>query len=243
MDRSLSALLAVRNAESTLGQTVLEMLDILPELTRRLEIVIVDDASRDATLEVADELAGQYPQLIVAHHTHPKGRAEAIATALQRSTGEVLFLADEECALALDQVGAMWRALEACGIVLGRPVPASVPEWLGRHAPLVAWGEHAYSAGRGGMAMGYRRLLAPVAPAMIDQRTLRARLSRLGLSWHDVDIGPRRPRVALHGVAARARRLLQRGLPGVRADLPAPSDAHLKPPNYLSRLKDFALGE
>jgi glycosyltransferase involved in cell wall biosynthesis len=204
LDRSLSALLAVRNVESTLGQTVLEMLDILPELTRRLEIVIVDDASRDATLEVADELAGQYPQLVIARHAHPRGRAEAITTALQRSSGEVILLGDEDCGLALDQVGKMWRALDNCGIVLGRPAPVRVPDWRGRQRTLVAWRERAFSEGRGGLAMGYRRLLAPLASSMIDQRTLRARLARLGTRWHEVEIGPKRPRLAPHRVAVRA---------------------------------------
>ena len=56
MERSLTALLPVRNAEATLLETVAEWLDVLPELTSRLELVIIDDCSSDATIEIADEL-------------------------------------------------------------------------------------------------------------------------------------------------------------------------------------------
>jgi glycosyltransferase involved in cell wall biosynthesis len=36
------------------------MLDILPELTSRFDLVVIDDCSTDSTIEVADELAAYY---------------------------------------------------------------------------------------------------------------------------------------------------------------------------------------
>ena len=37
-----------------------EILDVLPELTRRFDVVIIDDGSTDATAEVGQELAYYY---------------------------------------------------------------------------------------------------------------------------------------------------------------------------------------
>ena len=64
MEYSLSALLPVRNAEATLAETVSEWLEVLPELTNRFDLVIIDDCSSDATIEVADELVKQYAPII-----------------------------------------------------------------------------------------------------------------------------------------------------------------------------------
>lgn len=237
MERSLSALLPVRNAESSLEATVLEMLEVLPELTRRLELVVIDDCSSDATIEVADEMLGRYPQLRVVRHACPKGRAEAIRTGFERSTGEVVFFADEDCGLTLGEVAKMWRALEEHDLVLGRPLIASAG-WLG-------WRQQVLGP-RGGFLMGYRQALKPLEGAMIDQTTLQAHLARLGCRWHGVEIGPRAPRTAPHHAAARARRLFTPGsglAEKARTDSPSPMVSRPRKPNYLARLKNFALGE
>ena len=82
MEYSLSALLPVHNAQATLAATVHEFLEILPEVTPRFEVVIADDGSTDATIEVADELATCYPQVSAVRHARRLGRVAAIRTEL-----------------------------------------------------------------------------------------------------------------------------------------------------------------
>ncbi len=238
MDRSLSVLLPVRNVESTLAQTVQELLDVLPELTRHFELVIVDDGSQDATIEVADELAMRYPQIRVVRHGEPRGRAAAIETALQRSCGEVVFLRDDGCRLAIDEALRLWRALDAHDFALGCP-DSGVPEpkWnlRTRLSP---------SAGAG-FQMAFRRAVEPIRESLTDQASLRDRLARLGCRWHEVAIrGPRPPRGSGRKalVETRARRP---NAPECAPVLPErrPAPPPPKAPNYLSRLRDFALGE
>ncbi len=239
MERSLSALLPVRNVESTLEGSVLELLEVLPELTSRLDLVIVDDCSCDATIEVADELLGRYPQLSVVRHASPKGRAAAIAGGLRRCRGEIILLADEDCELTLGEIRKMWDALERHELVLGRPAAARRLAWP-------PW-KTSEPCGQGGFQMGYRRAFVSLAPAMTDQATLLAHLQRCGCQWHEVELGGRLPRVGPHCVAATARNLFaphgQRTQRSQRADAPQPTTSRPKPPNYLTRLRDFALGE
>ena len=199
MEHSLSALLPVRNAEATLEGAVLEILEVLPELTSRFELVIVDDCSCDATIEVADELGGRYPQLVVVRHARPQGRTAAIQTGLRRSRGEVIFVADEDCELSLGEVRKVWDELSQHELILGRPAATR---------RRLHFSHRTIGAGRptrlpDGLPPG----VVSVASAMADQGTLLYYLRRNGLQWHEVEISDRTPRLAPRRIAAMARSL------------------------------------
>lgn len=120
LERSLTVLLPVHNHQSALAGQVQRILDVLPDLTRQFELIIIDDGSTDATIEVADELANQYPQIRVARHAVPQGRLAALRTGLQKSTGEVILLHDEGNGLSMKEVQKRWH-------VMGPPAPAKRP--------------------------------------------------------------------------------------------------------------------
>ncbi|MCR4412079.1 MAG: glycosyltransferase, partial [Thermoguttaceae bacterium] len=195
MERSLSALLPVRNIEATLATTVWEWLETLAELAREVELVVVDDCSCDATIEVADDLVGRYPQLRVIRHPTPLGRVAALQTAYRQSSKSVVFFADEHCDLSIGELRRLWLPLDRYEVVLGRPI-GSPPHWD-------RWGD----AWRAGYQMGYRRVLEPFLDAMGDQRTLLDELIRHGVRWLDVEVPSRRPAVAPRRIASMARRL------------------------------------
>jgi hypothetical protein len=180
LERSLSALLPVSNAESTLSEQVSEMLDILPELTRRLELVLIDDGSTDATIEVADELALVYPQLVIARHAVPLGRVAAIRTGLARSVGEVIFLADSPCALALNELCELWQAIRDHELVLGK-----CRAWN------TQWGFVAAIPQVGGYLLGRRPAFGQLAGSLEDDGSLLTQLRQSGQPWHEVAVSPR----------------------------------------------------
>lgn len=224
MERSLSVLLPVRDAEMTLSRSVHELLDVLPELTRSFEIVIIDDGSRDATIELADELACRYPQVRVVRHGRPLGRAAAVRSGVRGSRGEILLLGDEGCRLALDELGRMWRAMDDHELVLGRPAGIPEPKWN-------RWRRPGDEPGTPGFQMVYRRAVEPIEEALADQATLRDRLLGLGYQWHEVTMHTRPARIDR---TANDRRT---------SPLSGPSDNPLRGPNYLARLRELALGE
>ena len=63
-----------------------------------LELVIVDDASKDKSLEIAEKLKGKYPWISVYTHTKNQGKGAAIKTGLQYAAGDIIGIqdADEE---------------------------------------------------------------------------------------------------------------------------------------------------
>lgn len=96
MKRSLTVLLPVRDAQSTLVDTVTQVLELASDMTDHFELLIIDDASSDATSEVAHELTRHYPQVRIFRHSRPLGRDVALQTGLAQSRGEVVLVPDTD---------------------------------------------------------------------------------------------------------------------------------------------------
>jgi dolichol-phosphate mannosyltransferase len=95
VERSLSVLLPVKDAQATLTSTVHEVLDLATDSGSQFELLIIDDGSTDATSEVAHELTRDYPQIRVFHHKESLGHEAAVSTGLRWSRGEMVVVRDE----------------------------------------------------------------------------------------------------------------------------------------------------
>ncbi len=91
----LSVLLPVRDAQSTLNDTVADILEEASDFGGRFELLIIDDGSSDATNEVAHEITLHYPQVRLVRHELPLGREASIRTGLRDGRGEVVVLRDD----------------------------------------------------------------------------------------------------------------------------------------------------
>ena len=109
MTCSLSVILPVHNAETTLAALVAQLLDVLPDLTPRFEIYIVDDGSSDQTAEVALELARQYPQLRLMRHVTPRGIEAAVKTGMGRAQGEIVIVQEDQTSLSTGDLRRLWQ--------------------------------------------------------------------------------------------------------------------------------------
>ena len=119
LDHSLSVVLPVHNAESTLARQVAELLDVLPELTSSFEVLIVDDGSTDQTEESAQELAREYPQLRVIRHAQRRGIPAVVQTGMEETSGDVVFVHDEQLPLRPSDLRRLW-SLRPVGSASGR---------------------------------------------------------------------------------------------------------------------------
>jgi glycosyltransferase involved in cell wall biosynthesis len=106
---SLSVILPVRNAQERLVDRVTTLLDIVSDLTSQFEIAIVDDGSTDHTVEVAQDLAHQYPQVVVQSHGMCQGHKAAVETGLRHTTGEIVLVQDDQTPISSSQLQRLWR--------------------------------------------------------------------------------------------------------------------------------------
>ncbi|MFL6449728.1 MAG: glycosyltransferase family 2 protein [Bryobacteraceae bacterium] len=88
----LSVVVPAYNEEASVAR-VIEKLLLVPSL---LEIIVVDDASKDRTFPILQSLQGSTPQLRLLRHEQNKGKTAALITGFAASTGEIVIVQDAD---------------------------------------------------------------------------------------------------------------------------------------------------
>ncbi len=128
----VSVVLPIRNAAQRIVRETETLLDALIDLrVGRCEIIIVDDGSDDATAELLDDLAARFPQVRVSRNAKPRGIEAAGQTGLEKATGEIVFIQEDNRPLRLEDMRRLFRMSDDETIVAARaesvPRPLSGP--------------------------------------------------------------------------------------------------------------------
>jgi len=91
----LSVLIPCYNEEKTLARCIEHVLRIADD-DLQLEIVIVDDCSKDASVRVATELMARHACIQLVRHERNRGKGAAVRTAFAHATGDVLAIQDAD---------------------------------------------------------------------------------------------------------------------------------------------------
>lgn len=137
MDRlpSLSFFFPAYNEEQTVEAVVREAQSKLPRFAEDLEIIVIDDGSRDRTGEIADRLAGEDPRVRAVHHDPNRGYGGAVRSGLNSATKRFVFFTDGDLQFDLDDLERLVPRLERADVVVGyRQKRADPPKRL-----FIAW--------------------------------------------------------------------------------------------------------
>src|SRR5262249_23917166 len=135
VEDSLSIVIPVRDAQAVILDRLHYLLDLVPDLTGRFEIVVVDDASRDHTAEIVGDLARQYPQVKLVTHPTRRGLFVAAKTGLAAATGETIFVQEDMNAVSANHLQRLWTLRSDRNLVIARAegTPSSLsPELIER---------------------------------------------------------------------------------------------------------------
>lgn len=92
--RLLSVLMPAYNESRTLRAIVKRVLESPVALD--IELIIVDDCSRDSTQVIAQELAAKEPRIKYIRHAENQGKGAAIHTAIAAMTGDIAIVQDAD---------------------------------------------------------------------------------------------------------------------------------------------------
>jgi glycosyltransferase involved in cell wall biosynthesis len=76
--------------------TILHVINRLLQLKDLLEIIVVDDCSKDQTNALVSEFALQHPQVTLLKHEKNAGKTEALKTGFAASRGDIVLVQDAD---------------------------------------------------------------------------------------------------------------------------------------------------
>jgi dolichol-phosphate mannosyltransferase len=91
----LSIIIPCYNEEKTIAECLRKVLAIA-DAYLELEIVVVDDASSDRSLKIAEETAAQHPEIVVLKQAKNCGKGAALRAGFARATGDYVVVQDAD---------------------------------------------------------------------------------------------------------------------------------------------------
>ncbi len=84
------------NEAASLPRVVPEVLAALRALSPQVELIVVDDGSRDDTVAVVSALQQQHPQLVLLQLSRNFGKEAALSAGLDHARGDAVFIMDSD---------------------------------------------------------------------------------------------------------------------------------------------------
>jgi glycosyltransferase involved in cell wall biosynthesis len=132
----LSVVLACYNEQDLLEASFREIRRTLEDFGRSFEIVFVDDASRDATAKLIDEIRSGHPDLAlsVIRHERNRGRGASVSDGFRVASGEIAGYLDVDLEVHCRYIPSLVRLIqEGADVAIVRRIYAFQARALDRY--------------------------------------------------------------------------------------------------------------
>jgi glycosyltransferase involved in cell wall biosynthesis len=110
----LSVFFPAYNDGGTIASLVITSIKVAATLTDDFEVIVINDASKDDTAKILDELARIYPDRVrIVHHETNRGYGGALRTGFATATKELVFYTDGDGQYDPTEVTLLWEKMSA----------------------------------------------------------------------------------------------------------------------------------
>jgi len=92
----LSIVIPVYNEEKSIEKVVEEITLIIPQISEDVEIVIIDDGSKDKTADIVINLKEKNKNISFYQHPRNKGKGTAVRTGIEKAKGKFVLIQDAD---------------------------------------------------------------------------------------------------------------------------------------------------
>ena len=141
-DRKLSLVLPAHNEAENIEAVVMRALDVLPRVVRDVEVIVVNDGSRDETDAIIDRIASQRAEVIAVHHPVNRGYGAALTSGFRSATGDSIMFMDADRQFDIADINALLPYVPYYDIVAGYRIQRRDPLYrrlYGKLFGLVVW--------------------------------------------------------------------------------------------------------
>ena len=108
----LSVVIPAYNEEAHLEFTLKDIAAYLSKKSYNYEIIVVDDGSKDKTLEIAASLRNLFPSMQIIKSPLNKGKGHAVKKGMLSAKGDFVLFMDADNSTRIDQLPKLIKALE-----------------------------------------------------------------------------------------------------------------------------------
>jgi len=119
--------LPAHNEEPNIRTVVEEAAQVLPTAFTDYEIVVVNDGSKDNTLEIAQALAEENPHVRVVNHPVNRGYGAAVTSGFNAATGDFIMFMDSDRQFDINDVHLLTPYVPDYDIVAGYRIKRNDP--------------------------------------------------------------------------------------------------------------------
>ena len=212
----LSLVLPAHDEEDNIAHVVRDALDVLPSFTDDIEIIVVNDGSRDKTREIVEALTHEHPALRLVNHEVNRGYGAAVTSGIKASTRPFVMFMDADRQFRIEDLADLSPFAGTFDIVAGFRKERHDPLHRRLFAEIfnvtvrVLFGVHlrdidcAFKVFRGEMV----RALDLSAPGALINTEMQAKLRRMGATLQQVGVN-HYPRVAGQATGGNPRVILR----------------------------------
>jgi len=122
----LSIVIPAHNEERRLPRTLEQVVAFVNQQSFDVEVLVVENGSRDSTLQIAQDYAARHPLLRVIHEPQP-GKGRAVQKGMLAASGQYRFFADADFSMPVEQISRFIPpALDVPVAIGSREAPGAV---------------------------------------------------------------------------------------------------------------------
>jgi len=116
---SISIVFPAYNEQDDVERAVQAARQALPKYAETVEIIVVNDGSRDGTGAILNKLAKEDPSIVAVHHPHNMGYGATLRTGFSRARSEFVFFTDTDLQYDLEEISLLVPWIGEYDIVAG----------------------------------------------------------------------------------------------------------------------------